>query len=236
MSIPSTPTARADRLARVTMSLAMPLSAVTGLVAAWALPALRTTMSAEITAIAAHRDRYYLYAICMLLSSYLLVPAILGVMALLRERASRWSALAGGLAVAGLLVAVGDAAVELMYWQMGAPGADHGQMVALAERYDNAPGSTLPYAVGGIVMLIGVLLLAVGLWRTRVVARWAAAALLLGTVANVEGFSFASRPVLIGSYVLLLVCFAPMARRLLRPDEAVPAAVPSAATPAPAGR
>jgi hypothetical protein len=50
--------------------------------------------------------------------------------------------LAGWLAQFGLLVAIGDAAVELMYWQMGTPHASLAQMAALASRYESAVQSS----------------------------------------------------------------------------------------------
>lgn len=129
------------RPARIGMAIALVLAPLAGVVAASATPALSDGLPAEIAAIAAHPGRFYAYAICILLSSYLLVPAFFGVLVLLRERAPGWSVFAGGLAVTGLLIAIGDAAVELVYWQMGAPQADPAQMVALAERYENAFGS-----------------------------------------------------------------------------------------------
>jgi hypothetical protein len=203
------------RLPRTAMAAALVLAPLTGLVAAVAHPALRTSVSAETSAIAAQQDRFYLYAIFMLISSYLLVPAFFGVLALLRERTPGWTFVAGVLAQTGLLIAVGDAATELVFWETGAPGADHAQMVALAERYDSASGSSLVYTIGGLATVVGVLLIAIALWRTRVTPRWAAAALLVGTGANVAGFVIASRPVLAGSYVVLLAAFAPIAATLL---------------------
>lgn len=215
------------RPARAGMALAMLLSSLTGIVAALAVPALRSTRSAELAAIAAHPGRFYVYALFLLASSYLLVPAFFGVMALLRDRGPRWAFFAGALAQAGLLIAIGDAATELMYWQMGAPGASRAQMVALAERYENAAGSSLIYTVGGLASLVGIALLAVGLWRTRVAPRWAAVALVAGGVANVVGFSVASQPVLIASYVVLLAAFAPMAQRLAGGRQIRTAAAPA---------
>jgi hypothetical protein len=206
----------AGRLTRSALALSLVLAPLLGLAAAVALPALRSTRSAEVAAITADPGAFYIYALTLLLSSYLSVPAFFGIMVLLRQRAPRWSLLAGGLAQLGLLISIGDAATELMYWQMGAPGANQGQMVALADRYENAAGAATVYSVGGLALLVGTVLLTVGLWRTRTAPRWAALGLLVGTVANVVGFSIASRPVLIAGYVALLAAFIAMARLLLR--------------------
>lgn len=229
-----TPAMTTTRLPALTRSAAMVAAPLTGVVAAVALPALAGDPPTEIAALAAHPTRWYVYAIFMLISSCLLAPAVLGVMALLRDRAPRWSVLAGVLAQVGVLIGIGDAAVELVYWQMGAPGADRAQMVALADRYESALGSSLPFTVGGLAALIGMAALAAALWRTRVAPRWAAVGLLLGTVANVVGFS-TSQAVLVGSYVVLLAALTPMALRLAgrRPISSAPrtAAATPAATP-----
>lgn len=191
-------------IARTVTGWSLILAPLTGLCAAVALPALRDSRSAEIAAIARHQDRFYLYALGILLSSYLFVPAFFGIMNLLREQAPRWAYLAGGLAQVGMLVAIGDAATELMYWQMGAPSADHHQMAALADRYESANGSGLVYTVGGLAVLVGTLLVAVALWRTRIVPRWAAVGIAVGVGANVLGFGMANQPVLVTSYVITL--------------------------------
>jgi hypothetical protein len=193
-----------------------------GLVAAVATPALKSTRGAEIGAISAAPGRFYVYAVFMLFSSYLLVPAVFGLLGLVKVQRPGWALTAGVLAQAGLLVAIGDAAVELLYWQMGQPGADHQQMAALADRYENASGAALVYSLGGLAMLIGIVLLAVLLWRTRAIPRLAAAALAVGAVTNVFGFAAASRPILIGSYVVLGACLIPAAAAILqRQDEII---------------
>jgi hypothetical protein len=211
----------ATRLSRSALALSLVLMPVLGLVAAVALPALRSTRAAEVAAIAAHPDRFFLYAIAILLSSYLSVPAFFGVMAVLRERAPLWSVIAGGLTQIGLLVAIGDGATELLYWQMGAPGADPAQMAGLADRYENAPGVSVIYSFGGLAIVVGTILIGVATWRTQVVPRWSAVAVVAGTVANVAGFTMASQTVLAGSYVLLLAAFVPFVVRLVGPAPSV---------------
>jgi hypothetical protein len=214
------------------------LAPLLGLAAACSLPALRNTRGEEIAAIAQAPGRFYLYAICILLSSYLMVPAFFGIMGLLRPRHPRWAYLAGGLAQFGLLVAIGDAATELMYWQMGARSADPAQMVALADRYEDAAGSSLIYAVGGLAVLAGTVLTAVALWRSRVVPRWTAVAIVVGALGNIGGFASASLPTLVASYLVLMAAFWRIAAVVLaggdRADEPVDVTDrPAAVAPAP---
>jgi hypothetical protein len=209
------------RIRRSLLAIACVAAPLFGLAAALAVPGLQSNRSAELNAITHHQDRFYLYAICILISSYLLVPAVLAVTGLVRQ--SRGSVIAGLLAQVGLVIAIGDAAVELMYWQMGRPGADHQQMTALAAHYEDAPGAALIYNVGGIAVVVGLIWLGVLLWRSGAVPRWSAAALPLGTVANIVGFGAASQPALAASYVVLGVGFLPVARALRDAHAAAPA-------------
>ncbi len=156
-----------ERARRSLLAAACVGAPLAGLVAALAIPALRTTESGELSAVAAHPGRFYLYAIFILLSGYLLVPAVFALMELIRPARPGWALAAGVIAQTGMLVAVGDAAVELMFWQMGQSGADQGQMTALADRYDSAAGASLVYTIGGLATLVGVVMLGVLLWRTR---------------------------------------------------------------------
>lgn len=204
---------------RLAGAAALVLAPLFGLVAAVATPALQPTASGEIAAIARDPGAFHVYAATGLVSAYLLIPAFFALMALIRTRSPRWSYLAGGLAQAGLLVAVGDSATELMYSQMGARSADHAQMVALSERYVSV--SNVFYAPGGLMVLVGTALVGIALWRTRVVPRWTSIALVAALVLNIGGFVAADKPVLVASYVVMLAAFGRIALVLLRPEADV---------------
>jgi hypothetical protein len=203
----------ARRTLLATSCVAAPLF---GLVAAFATPALATTATGEINGIAASPGQFYVYALCILVSSFLLVPAVFALIDLLRPHRPWGSFVVGVVAQIGMLVAVGDAASELVFWQMGARGTDLPAMAAVADAYGNAPGTSLIYAIGGLCTLVGVIGLGFLLWRTQVLAPWAAAALPVGTVANIVGFGTASRALLAGSYVVLALALFPAAVAMLR--------------------
>src|SRR5579875_3807434 len=161
----------ADRMARAMLAVACVAAPAAGVTAAVAAPALSTSHATEIVQISQHPDRDYVYALFILLSSYLLVPAVFGVGRLFRTDRPRWAVLSVAVAQTGLLIAIGDAAVELMYWQMGRLGGDHVQMTALSDRYESAAGVSLVYSIGGLLTLVGVVSLSIGLWRTRALPR-----------------------------------------------------------------
>jgi hypothetical protein len=189
---------------RKAVGAAMILSPLLGLISAVASPALRASASGKLAEIAHHSDRWYLYALFGLASMWLLVPAVVGLTSMVSGRAPRLSLVGGGLALLGALVATGDATTELMYWQMGAPGADRAQMAALAERYENAAGATVVFTVGGLALIIGLLILGVALWRLRLAPAWAAIGVPVGVIVNIVGFSSNSNALVIASNVVLL--------------------------------
>jgi hypothetical protein len=142
-----------------------------------------------------------------LIGGYLLIPAFAGIRSVLRERRPRWADLVGGAILVSLLVAIGDAAVELMYWQMGTGGANLDQMAALSDRYENAAGASLPYAICGIGLLISTVVFAIGLWRSRAVPAWAALTVPVSIFANIFGYASGNQALLIASAVVMLAGF-----------------------------
>jgi hypothetical protein len=200
---------------RKTLAATMILAPLLGIVSAIASPPLRSGTEAQLAEITRHPDRWYVYALFITASCWLLVPAVIGLTAMLAGRAPRLSLLAGALSLLGVLVAVGDATTELMYWQMGAPGADRAQMVALSDRYDNAIGSSLVFTVGGLAVIVGLAILAVALWRERLAPAWASACLPVAAIVNIAGFSLSSNAIVTVSNVVFLVGFGWIGIRLL---------------------
>ena len=180
---------------------------LTGLAAACAWPPLRTGERAQIAAIAAQPGRWYAFTLLIMLSSFLLVPAVLALMRLLGRTRPVWALLAGSLAGLGVLVSIADSASGLMYWQMGASGASLGQMAALATRYNATAGTAMIFMIGGLATVAGTLLLSAGLWRARAVPAWTAVAFPVAAIANIAGLSANSIPITIVSYALLLAAF-----------------------------
>ncbi len=207
-----------DRFTRVALAASMIGAGVLMIASAIVMPAIKSDEAAQIAVIAQHPARYYLFTILILGSSMLLVPALIGLMRLGAERSRRLANIGGTLSVFGALVAVGDSMSQLVVWQMGARGADRAQMAALLHRFDNVAGASLVFALGGLAVVIGIALLAIALYRSRTAPAWAAAALPVGTVLNIAGFSAGSTGVLILSGVVLLAGLGWIARAILGRD------------------
>jgi hypothetical protein len=219
----------ARKLPRTTVAMSLVLAPLFSLVSALVSPALKSDEGLQLDVIAQHADRWYWFTLLLLVGSILLVPALLGIAALVAERAPRLGYLGGGLAALGALIAIGDVMSQFMSWQMVVNGADHAQMAALLERFDNAGGVSTVFSVGGLAILIGTVLITVGLIRGRVAPAWAAIGLTVAAVVNVAGFSAASSPIVALSWALLLFAMGAIARIVLT-GVAQPATIAGLAT------
>ena len=206
------------RIPTLTNATALVLAPLSGLVAALAHPALRTSDAEELSAVIAHPDAFYVYAAGILISSILFVPALFGIMALVR-RDHPWAYAAGGLGQLAMLIAIGDAATELFVWGLATAPGTGAPLASLLTYADSAPGVATFYGVGALTML-GIFVLAAVLWRARLAPRWAAACLPACLVLNIAGFSMASKPVLVASYVVMLLGFTRFAMLVLKADPA----------------
>ena len=197
-------------------------------------PALKSDEGAQLTVIARHPDRFYLFSILGLVSAIVLVPALLGLMHLLRERAPGWGYIGGGLMMLGNLLSIGDWMGNFVQWQMAAPSADHAQMTALLTRLNDTPGSALPLQLSGFAFLLGTTVLAIGLYRARTVPTWIAPALVVGIFANLAGFLASSVALLIASSAVLLAALGWIGATVLTEDDDLREHTPELACASPA--
>lgn len=197
-------------------------------------PALKSDEGAQLAVIARHPDRFYLFSMLGLVSAIVLVPALLGLMHLLRERAPGWGYIGGSLMMLGNLLSIGDWMSNFVQWQMAAPSADREQMTALLTRLDDTPGSALPLQLSGFAFLLGTVVLAIGLHRARTVPAWVAFGLVGGIVANLAGFVGSSVALLIASSALLLAALGWIGVTLLTQSDTRPKHTPELARVSPA--
>ncbi|MBA2691386.1 MAG: hypothetical protein H0U65_02680 [Rubrobacter sp.] len=152
----------------------------------------------QLAAIAASPGLWQVAGFLNMVGVILFVPAILGLMHLMRKRSVVLGHIGGALALIGML---GWAAHNRGYFGfMGAAGTSeigHGQMVGFIEHWATSP-DTIYYVLMFLVgSLFGMLLLGIGLYRARVTYRWAAALFLGGTVLyNVTVFTPAAENML----------------------------------------
>ena len=138
-----------DSTRRALLAAACITTPVFGMVAALTTPALSGDPASQLLEVADAPGHFHLYAVSILISSLLLVPAVFALTTLVRP-ARPWAALiAGTITQIGNLVAIGDSASELVFWQLGAHGGDAGPVVAVVESYATTPGVQMIYNIGG---------------------------------------------------------------------------------------
>jgi hypothetical protein len=149
-------------------------------------PASSMNEATQVATIQDNLDAWYVAHLLALISIAFMVPAVLGLMHMMRERQVAFGHVGGGLAMLGLLAFAGIVGMELAMWQMAAGGSTR-EAVALLERLNNTAGIVIPFAFVSFGFALGLACLAVGLYRARAVQSWMA----ISTAAGAVLFGFA---------------------------------------------
>jgi hypothetical protein len=149
-------------------------------------PASDMNEATQVATIADNLDAWYVAHLLALVSIAFMVPAVLGLMHMLREREVALAHVGGGLAMVGLLAFAGIVGMEMAMWQMVAGGSTR-EAVALLERLNDTAGILIPFVLVSFGFALGLACLAVGLYRARVVQSWMAVSVATG--ATLFGFA-----------------------------------------------
>jgi len=156
-------------------------------------------------------DFGWFFSHALLLSGVvLLVPAILGLRHLLGHHAASWADVGTGLAILGVLAHTGQYAIDLV---VGHLAFDQAEMSALFIRISEAPGITIPFQLAGpSALYVGLLILLIGLFSSRIIPSWAAAVVALGIIAVGAGAALDSGLVTLLGFLGLWVGLVPVGR------------------------
>jgi hypothetical protein len=196
-------------LRRTSLVLAPLLHLSAGLAAA----SLATGATAEVATIGRAPGRFYLFTLLLLLGTALFVPAVIELMHRCRDRAPFPATVGAGLMQIGVIAGIADAGTGLVYWQLASHDANAAQVAGQLHRFENAPGATVIFMIGGLSLMAGSILLAVALTRAHVVPIWAAACLPVGLIASVVANASGSRPMLVAASLILLAGLGRIAAR-----------------------
>jgi len=144
-------------------------------------PASDMNEATQVATIQANLDAWYVAHLLALVSIAVMVPAVLGLMHMMREREVAFGHVGGGLAMLGLLAFTGIVAMELVMWQMAAGGST-AEAVTLLERLNNTAGIVIPFAIVSFGFTLGLACLAYGLYRARAVQSWMAVSTTAGAI------------------------------------------------------
>lgn len=177
-------------------------------------PERHTDAAAQLRVVAANLDAWYLSHLLILMSVVLLVPAVLGLMHMLRERQVAWGHVGGGLAMLGLLAVTMLVAVDgFVAWQAAA--ANSPEMTALFERLNGAAGFVIPVYIVALLFAVGTAVLAMGLMRARATQSWHALSIAAGAVLMTIGGMTAGVVFDVAGAGLLLAGFGSVGRVVL---------------------
>lgn len=174
----------------------------------------------QVATIADNLDAWYVAHLLAFVAIMLMVPALLGLMHMLRERQVALGHVGGGLALVGLLAFTGLVAMELVLWQMAGAG-NTAETVALLERLNETAGIVIPFVLLSFGFALGVACLAVGLYRARAVQSWMAVFVAVGAILFGFAVATAMNWLAIVAAAFLVVGLGAIGRMVLREtDEA----------------
>jgi hypothetical protein len=193
--------------------IAAPLMLLVGVVVH---PEMSTEEARIVANAAASPDAWYISHLLLFGSVVLAVPAVLGLMHMLRERGTAYGHVGGGLAVLGLLCYAAVVGIEMVVWQMGAGG----EMTALLTRVTETTGTVIPFMILPFAFGVGMVVLAMGLYRARAAVWMMAACLAVGGVAVTISGLVGETWFAIVAAAILLFGFAPIGQIVLSESDA----------------
>jgi hypothetical protein len=145
---------------------------------------------------------------------------VLGVMHMLRERRPQYSGLGGALSLIGVFASMVGQGVALVMWEMARHGADSAANTTVIDRTLHDAGTVIPIYILGYVGVLGVVILGVGLYLSRVVDWWMALFFAVGVVCINIAFPAGVLALAIVGSALMLVGLGSMGLMVLRESDA----------------
>ncbi|MBA2505774.1 MAG: hypothetical protein H0V29_07500 [Thermoleophilaceae bacterium] len=184
-------------VAGVSMILA-PLMALLAVVIA---PERKENEAAMLASVAADADAFFVSQMLILGAIVVAIPAVLGLVHVLREKEVAYGHVGGGLALVGLVAIAGVTGLELVVWRMAETGG--AGIVALYSDVMESAGVVIPLFFGSLGFGVGMLVLGMGLHRAKAVAPLHAVSIALGgLLLAVSGLVYAEWVTLIGAALL----------------------------------
>ncbi|HKP91660.1 MAG TPA: hypothetical protein VJT75_16960 [Thermoleophilaceae bacterium] len=209
-----------QHLRKMVAGACMLLAPLLFLVAFVISPELETKAGATLSTAAENVDRFYMANVIATIGLVLVVPAVLGLMHMLRERRPGYSALGGSLTLVGVFASLVGQGVAFVIWEMARHGADSAANVLVLDRLLHDAGTVVPIYIVGYLGCVGVVVLAAGLWQARVVDWWMALLFAIGIVCINVAFPAGLLALAIVGAALTLVGLGSMGLMVLRESDA----------------
>lgn len=208
------------------------LAAVTSVVWVQLEPPFPEGYAARLAAIDAAGTSAMVSAWLFVWSQVPMLVAFLTIAHLSRRGAPRLAGIGGGFAALGAVGHLVWGGIMLVTVLMAGDAANREVYAGLLEKIESTPLLMIFAASGLIGTVLGVLLLAIGLWKSRAVPSWQPAVLLAFLVVEFVGTNFSEYAGYVGG-LCLLIAFTGLAREVWHaPRDAATAAGTSAPVPA----
>ncbi len=178
-------------------------TAVLSTLSAMTAPEFPAGGAERLDAIAANLSSSAVSAAAFTLAQLPFIAAVLGLGHLLRSRAPVLSNVATTLAVLGAFGHTVFGGGSLLYVAMATDEAQHATYGPLIDDFESSPAMTFA-AIGLVGTVLGLILLAVGLWRARVAPRWVPIALGAFIVVEFVGGSVSDWASQVASLIYLV--------------------------------
>jgi hypothetical protein len=209
MSIASDP----QRFRRVAAAVCLVLAPVVEIGAIALMPSISGKGAAQLASVTAHRDAAIASLVLDSIALVLLAGAMAGLATAVGRRFTRWANAGALLAVVGIADLLVMNGINAVATEMVVPGADATQMAALVDRMQASPAWSLILMLS-LLVSVGLVLLAVGLFKARAIPRAAAACIAVGAILDGAGFASGTLVVAAAAFAIMLPGFAYAAQTL----------------------
>lgn len=210
----------AHRTHRWIAGVGMVLTPLLLLVSAIVQPDLKSGELNQLVVISGNLDAWYTSQAIALAALAVSVPAILGLMHMLRERRWAMGAVGGGLALLGVVFATGTVALSLVQWQLMRFGVPIPSAAAIIHDLKTTAGMQIPFLILPFAFALGMAVLALGLAVSRAANPLMATCIGLGAIGVLVGYGIASVTLVIIAAAVLLVGLATTGLLVLRETDA----------------
>lgn len=210
----------AQRTRRWIAGAAMMLAPLLLLISAIIQPSLKSGELNQLVVISGNLDSWYTSQAFALAALAVAVPAILGLMHMLRERQWQVGTVGGALALLGVVFSAGTVALSLVQWEMMRFGVPIPVTAAVIHDLKTTAGMEIPFIILPFAFALGMAILALGLAMSRAANPAVAAAIGVGAIGIPVAYAIASVTLLIIAAAVLLVGLATTGWFVLRETDA----------------
>lgn len=143
-------------------------------------PKLETAAGKMLAVTAQHPDRAFISTLVAMVGIALVLGAVLGLAHMMRERGTGYGNVGGVIGVLGALGIMASFSVGFMVWLMAKDGVTAADAHLLHRYNESAPAVII--GVVGFCLALGMVILAMGLYRAHFVDWWMAMLVAIGPV------------------------------------------------------